>query len=190
MGDWGIALVGLGGALAGAIVGFIAVVWQHRAQKAHELRQRCAELIYLGEQIRNEYVAHHENGFGNDDEIVTRNLEEKERLMSLTLRMLEITASPGDYRRANTYALRSGEFVEFSQYWMGASKYPDKQMVLDLSLEWQEDRDNLIAYLQGWRRRPINYLRAWRVDRALLVERGRELDRRLKRMSTHGVSDG
>lgn len=165
MGDWGIALVGLGGALLGAIGGFVAVIWQHGAQKAYELRQRAAKLITLGEEIRDEFESKHASGIPTMD-IPKFNLllEEKERAMTLILRMLELTAPRRSYRVAFTYGLSTFEFVSLGRRRFASGTKPPPGLIQDARLEWQVSRDALIAHLQGWQRGPVRYVRSWAAE--------------------------
>lgn len=168
MDDWGIALVGLGGALVGALVGFFAVIWQHGAQKAYELRQRAAELITLGEEITDEFDSKNASGILTAD-IPEFNLllEEKERAMTLILRMLELTAPQRSYRAASTYGSNTFEFVSLGRRRFTSGNKPTPSQIQDARLEWQVSRDALIAHLQGWHRGPVRYVRSWAVERRL-----------------------
>lgn len=168
MDDWGTALVGLGGALVGAFVGFTAVIWQHSAQKTYELRQRAAKLITLGEEIRDEFDSKNANGMlVSDIPKFNLSLEEKERAMTLILRMLELTAPRRSYRAAIAYGLSTFEFVSLGRNRFSAGSKPSPSRIQDAQIEWQVSRDAFIAHLQGWQRDPVGYVRSWGVERRL-----------------------
>lgn len=48
------ALIGFFGVLVGAAVGFFGLRWQHRAELMQQIRAKGADLIFLGDQYREE----------------------------------------------------------------------------------------------------------------------------------------
>lgn len=57
MNDWMSALPGFAGVLVGASIGIYGVRWQHRAQLLQEIRTKGAELIFMGDQYRDDSKA-------------------------------------------------------------------------------------------------------------------------------------
>lgn len=129
------ALAGIGGVLVGAGVGFYSVHWQHKAQSLQEVRSKCAELMFLGDQSANARDTMPEV---HGEELRT---EYKIRVpaMETILRYLELSAPDRIYQSAKNF-MASTDKVGLS-YQGGASP----GQALD---EFNQARESLVMELR------------------------------------------
>jgi hypothetical protein len=98
MSDW----VGFAGAMVGAGVGFIALRWQHQAQKFQQIRTKCADLIYIGDQYEaSKFLIDIPSHLGNHDSDEVQDLRLAQ--MEAIVRYLELTAGAKTYRAVIQY---------------------------------------------------------------------------------------
>lgn len=119
MNEWSVALVGLAGALLGAVVGLMGLWWQHSAQRQHEVKQKCASLIFLGEQVRQELdkPMPFRKGVrvGEVDPFPKSPVEGLHNEMTAILRFLELAAKPKTYWLAYGYWNQTSALIPFHE---------------------------------------------------------------------------
>lgn len=156
MDEWGIALVGLVGALIGAGIGFIGVVWQHRAERWSRIREKGADLIFLGEQVKNNYrVTRIPNSLARNTGFTSPDPSKWIDQMQAILRYLELAAPRRIFVFATYYTSNTKELLLMDDEHDAESiAHASKSMQL-----WSNSRVRLSYHLRNPRRTPLQVLR-------------------------------
>lgn len=152
MNEWGIALVGFVGAVIGAVVSFVGLIWQRHVQRDYDIRQRCAEMIVHGENIRDSYLAKPNGMAMGDVKTFLAMLGQKSNQMTVVQRYLELVSKYRVEGAAQTYWMASFEYVNIAESRFMYSNKPTDERLTEASTTWIAARDGLINALNSHKR--------------------------------------
>lgn len=164
MDEWGVALVGLMGAIVGAGVGFVGVVWEHRSGNWSQIRERSADLLFFGEKINDNYKAGRVNPyFDGGGSFTEEPLDDWLNQMDSILRYLELAAHHRTYMLAFMYTANSREIRRFQTL----SETQDPKTEKRMSDLWLESRLKFSYHLKDPRRTPPEVLQDFQTKRRM-----------------------
>lgn len=146
--DWTGPIVGILGVVLGALMGLAGIRWQHDAHRAYDIRKQCAELIAIGENLRNSYLQNR-NGM-----VVTAvpgfldNLAGKADQMDRILRQLELIAPGKTEKLAKAYSRTADHYQELGLRHYKFKNKPDLNELAAASTAWVTARSELVAALR------------------------------------------
>lgn len=159
MNEWGIALVGLAGALLGAVVGFVGLVWQHRAQRSYDVRKMAADFIALGETMRDSYLERSHSLTVQENMVFLEDLGRLSDQMVRIQRLLELVARPREEIAAHEYWMACVAYQEISENRYIRNQVPTSEQLDDASRTWNAARNGLIVTLNPSKKEKVSLLR-------------------------------
>lgn len=156
MDDLGIALVAFAGAIVGALVGFIALAWQHSAVRDEDIRKAGAQLLYHAEVARSGYLLYRQTSPSLRAQTdYPKRVEESMARVGELFRYIEVAASSRMHREVEKFVVATGKFQMDMDLLQANKGRLDKDHLERLERDWYHARTSLATDLRHPGAKPI-----------------------------------